>query len=162
MDNTIISKLEKELNRWSVSTEVIDLNDEKIDNDTFEPNCVEVVLSLKKDKEIFSIPFQVSNTLDIGEFSPSLSIDSESGATEELRRFLQTIGINEDEVPDWELEELGDWLKEKFQQITSFLMSRDVQHQLGITMADGGELPVGILANFDARTWEEFNNNILS
>jgi len=114
MDNTIISKLEKELNRWSVSTEVIDLNDEKIDNDTFEPNCVEVVLSLKKDKEIFSIPFQVSNTLDIGEFSPSLSIDSESGATEELRRFLQTIGINEDEVPDCELEELGDWLKEKF------------------------------------------------
>ncbi len=75
---------------------------------------------------------------------------------------LKPVNVSQ-EIPHWFVAEKSrDWLKEKFQQITSFLMSRDVQHQLGITMADGGELPVGILANFDARTWEEFNNNILS
>jgi glycine cleavage system H lipoate-binding protein len=67
------------------------------------------------------------------------------------------------EIHNWYVaEKSSEWLKEKFQQITAFLMQKIQQQHMGITMADGGELPVGILTNFDASTWKEFNQNILS
>ncbi len=67
------------------------------------------------------------------------------------------------EIKNWYVaEKSSEWLKEKFQQITAFLMQKIQQQNMGITMADGGELPVGILTNFDASTWKEFNQNILS
>ena len=40
--------------------------------------------------------------------------------------------------------------------------SNNASHkQVGITIADGGELPVGVLSQFDDKTWEVFETSFL-
>jgi hypothetical protein len=42
--------------------------------------------------------------------------------------------------------------------MTSFFMQSISQNKLGLTMTDGGELPVGVLSQFDQKTWQDFEN----
>jgi len=57
------------------------------------------------------------------------------------------------EIPQWFVAEKShEWLKEKFQQIKNFFIQKKPQKEMGLTMADGGELPIGVLSEFDKET----------
>ena len=61
------------------------------------------------------------------------------------------------EVKNWLIaEKSGEWLREKFQRMTDFFMQSLSQKKLGLTMTDGGEIPVGLLSQFDQKTWHDF------
>lgn len=67
------------------------------------------------------------------------------------------------EVHGWMIAEKSQkWVNEKYHQIKSFFMNNVPQSQLGVTMADGGDLPVGILSQFDRSTWEKFESEFIS
>ncbi len=66
------------------------------------------------------------------------------------------------EIPNWYVAEKSQqWLQEKYQQIKSFLMGSLPGAHAGLTMADGGDLTVGILANFDKTVWKQFEQEVL-
>jgi len=64
------------------------------------------------------------------------------------------------EVPNWMLaEKAKNWMNEKYAQMKKFFQESVTQTDMGITMADGGDLPFGILSQFDEKTWEKFEND---
>ncbi|OGC08939.1 hypothetical protein A2V82_12720 [candidate division KSB1 bacterium RBG_16_48_16] len=61
------------------------------------------------------------------------------------------------DIASWFIgEKASEWVNEKFQQIKNFFIQSLPQKQMGTTMADGGELPVGVLQGFDKETWQAF------
>lgn len=61
------------------------------------------------------------------------------------------------EIPNWLVAEKAyQWTRDRYQQIKQFFMSLLPQTQAGVTMADGGDIPVGILSEFDEKVWNEF------
>ena len=61
------------------------------------------------------------------------------------------------EVSNWFIaEKSSEWLREKFQLMTDFFMQSLSQKKVGLTMTDGGEIPVGVLSQFDQKTWQDF------
>ncbi len=63
------------------------------------------------------------------------------------------------EIPNWFIAEKSrEWLNEIFLQLKNFFTQSLSQKQMGLTMADGGELPVGVLSKFDKKTWQDFEN----
>lgn len=68
----------------------------------------------------------------------------------------------EDEVPTWMIGDRAlQWTREKYSAIRDHLQHARVEQQLGFAMADGGELPVGILAEFDQAEWLAFQTAFL-
>ena len=67
------------------------------------------------------------------------------------------------EVKNWFVaEKSGDWINKRYQQIKNFLIQSMPQNQIGMTMADGGDIPVGILSQFDEKTWGTFVKQFIS
>jgi glycine cleavage system H lipoate-binding protein len=67
------------------------------------------------------------------------------------------------EIPGWIIaEKIKPWLNERYQSIKSFFQKQLSSAQLGETMADGGELPIGILMKFEEPIWREFNKAYLA
>ncbi len=61
------------------------------------------------------------------------------------------------ELSNWFIgEKASEWVNEKFQQIKNFFVQSLPRKQMGMTMADGGEVPVGVLQEFDKETWQAF------
>ncbi len=66
------------------------------------------------------------------------------------------------EIPLWYIaENAKNWVNEKYKQVKEFFMQSIPQTQLGVTMADGGDLPTGILSHFDQGVWDKFQNQVL-
>lgn len=66
------------------------------------------------------------------------------------------------EIGNWLFaEQSKDWINKTFQQIKNFLTLSLPQTQVGITMADGGDIPVGILSQFDEKTWSSFEEKFI-
>lgn len=66
------------------------------------------------------------------------------------------------EIGNWLFaEQSWDWINKTFQQIKNFLKLSLPQTQVGITMADGGDIPVGILSQFDEKTWSSFEEKFI-
>ncbi len=66
------------------------------------------------------------------------------------------------EIPSWLIaEKARNWLNSKYQEMKHFFMNSLPQEQMGITMADGGDLPVGILSEFDENTWKKFEKEFI-
>lgn len=66
------------------------------------------------------------------------------------------------EIGNWLFaEQSRDWINKTFQQIKNFLTLSVPQTQLGITMADGGDIPVGILSQFDEKIWSSFEEKFI-
>ncbi len=66
------------------------------------------------------------------------------------------------EVPSWFLaEQAQKWVNEKYQQIKSFFMKTLPETRMGLTMADGGDIPVGILSQFDEKVWTDFEREFI-
>jgi len=61
------------------------------------------------------------------------------------------------EVPNWYLaDKARTWITQKIEEIRSFLNNNVSHKQVGLTLADGGELHVGVLSQFDNKIWEDF------
>ena len=66
------------------------------------------------------------------------------------------------EISNWYLAEKSrTWMAQKLEQIRTFLSNNASHKQVGITIADGGELPVGVLSQFDDKTWKVFETSFL-
>lgn len=67
------------------------------------------------------------------------------------------------EISSWLVAEKSkEWLVKKFQQMTNFFIQSLSQKEMGLTMTDGGELPVGVLSKFEKETWKEFESKFLN
>ena len=67
-----------------------------------------------------------------------------------------------DEIPNWYVaEKANEWLRLKYEQIKDFLMQAMPREQMGITMADGGEIPFEVLKKMDQKIWTDFETQIL-
>jgi glycine cleavage system H lipoate-binding protein len=66
------------------------------------------------------------------------------------------------EISNWYLAEKSrTWMTQKLEQIRTFLSNNASHKQVGLTIADGGELPVGVLSQFDDKIWEVFETSFL-
>ncbi len=67
------------------------------------------------------------------------------------------------EISNWFIAEKSrDWLNEKFEEMKNFFIRSLPQQQVGLTMADGGELPFGILTKFDKKVWQDFEKKFFN
>jgi len=67
------------------------------------------------------------------------------------------------EVKKWFIAERAKvWINEKYAQVKKFFINVAPQTEIGITMADGGDIPFGILSQFDKKIWQEFERKIMS
>ena len=61
------------------------------------------------------------------------------------------------EIPQWQFAEKAEtWTKTKLQQLKNFFAEQVPDNGLGLTLADGGDIPVGVLAHFDEDVWKKF------
>lgn len=65
---------------------------------------------------------------------------------------LKTWKYSEDAMP---------WMNEKFQDVKSFVFEKLAPGAAGMTMADGGDIPVGVLSELDQEQWDEFKEKFL-
>jgi glycine cleavage system H lipoate-binding protein len=64
------------------------------------------------------------------------------------------------ELPQWMIaDKAKNWINEKYAQMKRFFQESVAQTDMGITMADGGDLPFGILSQFDEKIWNKFEND---
>jgi len=67
-----------------------------------------------------------------------------------------------DELPRWMVaERAAEWTRAQYARLREYLFG--VQHAgaLGLAMTDGGDMPVGILANLDAAAWDGVQRDFL-
>jgi glycine cleavage system H lipoate-binding protein len=68
-----------------------------------------------------------------------------------------------EETPRWlGGEQAADWTRRQYDQIRAFLHDTLADGHLGFVMADGGELPVGILEDMDASVWAGLEERFLT
>ena len=99
---------------------------------------------------------------EITQFNTELSteVNWESTSQNWLYKF-KPLNVNE-EIPNWLIAESAQtWLKEKYQQIKEFFMQNLPQTELGPALADGGDLPTGLLSEFDENTWKKFSSEFI-
>jgi hypothetical protein len=99
--------------------------------------------------------------------SISMSNASAAGATDWQSRSDRTCLIQperlSDEIPVWMLGQAAvDWTQAQYGRIRDHLLTRSADPQTGIALADGGELPVGVLARLGAMDWADFEAEFLS
>jgi glycine cleavage system H lipoate-binding protein len=77
---------------------------------------------------------------------------------------FKNINISE-ELPNWFIAGRARvWLQEKYNQIKNFFIytaPRTEVTDMGMMMADGGDIPIGILGQFDKEIWQEFEKNFI-
>ena len=62
-----------------------------------------------------------------------------------------------EELPGWMIAEKAEaWLGRKYQQIRDFLVGSGLNPEAGATLADGGDIPVGVLSELDEGIWHRF------
>lgn len=54
------------------------------------------------------------------------------------------------------------WTKTSYAQVRQYLQGAVADRHLGTVMADGGELPVGILGDMDERVWQGMNERLMA
>jgi hypothetical protein len=99
--------------------------------------------------------------------SISMSNATASGATDWQSRSDRTCLIQpdrlSDEIPAWMLGEVAvEWTQAQYGRIRDHLLARSADPEVGMALADGGELPVGALNRFGAVDWAEFEEEFLS
>ncbi len=67
------------------------------------------------------------------------------------------------EIKKWFIAEKAKvWINEKYEQVKKFFINVAPQTEIGITMADGGDIPFGVLSQFDKKIWHQFEQKIMS
>jgi glycine cleavage system H lipoate-binding protein len=68
-----------------------------------------------------------------------------------------------EEVPRWfRGAQAAEWTKKQYQDLRSYLLDAVTAGHLGVVMADGGDLPVGILADMDQAVWAGLEDRFLT
>ena len=68
-----------------------------------------------------------------------------------------------DEVPKWLIgAHAAEWTTAQFDRIREHLLLGSRHADVGLALADGGEVPVGILADLDAAAWADFETAFLT
>ena len=68
-----------------------------------------------------------------------------------------------DEVPAWfSGDRAVEWTRRQYEQLRSYLHDAVADGHLGAVMADGGDLPTGILGDMDARVWAGLEDRFLA
>jgi glycine cleavage system H lipoate-binding protein len=68
-----------------------------------------------------------------------------------------------EEVPLWfSGEEAAEWTRRRYDDLRAYLHGAVAEGHLGVMLADGGELPVGILAEMDERVWIGLEDRFLA
>lgn len=68
-----------------------------------------------------------------------------------------------DEVPSWFSDERAvEWTRRQYGQLRGYLHDAVTDGHLGAVMADGGDLPAGILGEMDARVWAGLEDRFLA
>lgn len=66
------------------------------------------------------------------------------------------------ELPAWMIgKAAADWSRMQYGTIRDYLMSRSVHPEAGLALADGGELPVGVLGQIEEADWVGFEKEFL-
>lgn len=66
------------------------------------------------------------------------------------------------EIPNWQYaEDAGEWLQERYQNMKSFIFEKTAPTSVGITLADGGDIPMGVLSELDEDGWKEFQEKFM-
>jgi len=66
------------------------------------------------------------------------------------------------EVSSWMMaEQAADWTRRQYERLREHLSALAVSPELARTMADGGEVPAGILATLDDAAWTTFESTFL-
>ena len=114
----------------------------------------EPLLEIHKDSKILRVKAPVAGTITaINQNFEETSWDNLGGT------WLYTLKPEKisSEISNWLIaDKSSEWLQGKFQLMTNFFMQSLPQKKLGLTMTDGGELPVGVLSQFDKKTWQDF------
>lgn len=62
-----------------------------------------------------------------------------------------------EEVPSWLIaEEATTWMRDQYRVVREYFTTQLPGAELGVTMADGGDIPVGILDAFEEDVWKQF------
>jgi hypothetical protein len=69
--------------------------------------------------------------------------------------------VAEAETPWLHGEAARDWLRDRYLAIRDFIQRLTSEREFGLALADGGDLPVGALAELDASGWKEFERVFL-
>jgi len=68
-----------------------------------------------------------------------------------------------EEVPRWfSGEAAAEWTRRRYDDLRAYLHGAVADQHLGVMLADGGELPVGILAELDERVWIGLEDRFLA
>ena len=68
-----------------------------------------------------------------------------------------------DEVPGWLVGERAvEWTRRQYSQLREFLHATLADGHLGFVMADGGDLPVGVLEDMDESVWTGLEQRFLT
>ncbi len=74
---------------------------------------------------------------------------------------IEPDGVSED-VAGWMIGDRAvEWTRERYRSVREFLMRDFSVLELGVALADGGEVPVGILAALDETAWLHFEDTFL-
>jgi hypothetical protein len=68
-----------------------------------------------------------------------------------------------DELKTWLTgEPAAEWTRRQYDRLRTYLQNAVADGHLGTVMADGGELPPGVLADMDERVWAGLEDRFLS
>ncbi len=68
-----------------------------------------------------------------------------------------------EEVPAWMVgERAADWTRRRYNELRAYLHDTLADGHLGFTMADGGDLPVGVLEDMDESVWTGLEDRFLT
>lgn len=120
----------------------------------------ETLFTIHKNDKILRVKSPVTSTVIT--INPDFHLVSEESMGQTWLYAMKPENVSA-EIPGWFISEKSrEWLNKKFQQMKGFFVQRQPQGQVGVTMADGGELPAGVLAKFDQKTWQDFEDRFMS
>lgn len=119
-----------------------------------------VLLTLRKGNKSLQVRSPVSGTVEF--VNPQIGKDTTPlDVSRNWLYILKSVDVAA-EVPRWLIEKRAEqWIKEKYRQIRNFFIQLAPDTQVGATLADGGDIPLGILDKFDNTVWQHFEEKFL-
>ena len=67
-----------------------------------------------------------------------------------------------EEIPLWLMgNQATEWAHQQYRDVRDFLFQTVTYEEVGLTAADGGELPAGILSQLNDEAWDAFQNRFI-
>jgi len=69
----------------------------------------------------------------------------------------------EQEVPSWMIADTAvTWTKQQYERVRDYLTRAATLGEVGVALADGGDVPIGVLAELDDAGWDGFQDTFLT